>query len=47
MLLMGPFALTIPLGATYVSHQAKSLAITGHLEKRAETRMVESTIFFF
>lgn len=46
MLLMGPFSLTVPLGATYVSHQAKSLAITGHLEKRAETRMVESTIFF-
>lgn len=46
MLLLGPLALPIALGATYVSHQSTSLFITGHLEKRAESRLVESTIFF-
>ncbi|OUS32612.1 hypothetical protein A9Q99_00650 [Gammaproteobacteria bacterium 45_16_T64] len=46
MLLLGPLALPIALGATYVSHQSTSLVITEHLEKRAESRLVESTIFF-
>lgn len=46
LLLLGPLALTVPLGATYVSHQATILALTGHLTDRAEKRLVESTIFF-
>ena len=45
-LLLGPLAITVNLGATYVSHQAQTLALTGNLQKRAEGRMVESTIFF-
>lgn len=45
-LLLGPLAFQVGLGSTYVSNQATLLAMTGHLEKRAERRMVESTIYF-